>query len=84
MKKIRLTENELISLIKQTILEDQSVGSSPKKDKKKPNARCIPENVLPLDEIAGLSDDFITYGPGIQKSYILSRGTRFYNTISCS
>jgi hypothetical protein len=67
MKKIRLTENELISLIKQTILEDQSVGSSPKKDKKKPNARCIPENVLPLDEIAGLSDDFITYGPGIQK-----------------
>ena len=67
MKKIRLTENELISLIKQTILEDQSMGSSPKKDKKKPNARCIPENVLPLDEIAGLSDDFITYGPGIQK-----------------
>ena len=39
-------------------------SKSKKKDKK---ARCIPENVIPLDEIVGRSDEFSKYTPGITK-----------------
>ena len=58
MKKIRLTENELISLIKQTILEDQNMGSTPKKDKKKPGP-AIKE--IPPSQVIPLEDDFLEF-----------------------
>lgn len=65
MKKIRLTENELIKIIKKVISESSDEKSSVKKDSVKP--KCIPENVIPLDEIVGRSDEYGKYGSGISK-----------------
>lgn len=65
MKKIRLTENELIKIIKKVISESSDEKTSVKKDSVKP--KCIPENVIPLDEIVGGSDDYGKYGSGITK-----------------
>lgn len=65
MKRIRLTENELTRLIKDLISEDMGQSKEIKEKDKKP--RCMPENVIPLDEIVGNSDMFGKYGPGITK-----------------
>lgn len=65
MKRIILTENELTRLIKDLISEDMDVKKEVKEKDKKP--RCMPENVIPLDEIVGNSDMFGKYGPGITK-----------------
>ena len=65
MKTIRLTESDIQKIIKSVLLE-QDVLDKPNKSKdKKP--RCIPENIIPLDEIVGRSDEYSRYTPGINK-----------------
>jgi hypothetical protein len=65
MKTVRLTESDIKRIVK-TVLSEQDVldKKSNKKDKK---ARCVPENVIPLDEIIGKSDEYNRYTPGINK-----------------
>lgn len=65
MKTIRLTESDLVGLIK-TILSEQQTNDikSKKKDK---NPKCIPENIISLDEIVGRSDEYSRYTPSIDK-----------------
>jgi hypothetical protein len=71
MKKIRLTENELMGLIKRIIKEDLTVPipGEQKENKKKqpPKPRCMPENILPLDEMVGQADEYVKYSPGVTK-----------------
>jgi uncharacterized phage infection (PIP) family protein YhgE len=65
MKTVKLTESQLEKIVKQMLLEQPEVESKGKKKDKK--ARCIPENVISLDEIAGKSDEFSRYTSGITK-----------------
>jgi hypothetical protein len=65
MKKIKLTENTLRRIVKRVLKESEMTGNTEKKEEKK--ARCIPENVIQLDEIVGYADDFSKYSPGIKK-----------------
>lgn len=63
MKKVmRLTETDLKRIVNKVLSESDGENSKSKKDK---NPRCIPENVIPLDEIAGNSDEYATYLPGV-------------------
>ena len=65
MKTRRLTESQVRSLVTK-ILNEQDTNESKSKNKdKKP--RCVPENVIPLDEIVGRSDEYSRYTPGITK-----------------
>jgi hypothetical protein len=65
MKTVKLTESQLEKIVKQMLLEQPEVESKGKKKDKK--ARCIPENVISLDEIAGRTDEYGRYSPGINK-----------------
>lgn len=68
MKKIRLTESDLKLIIRSVLMEEESSNKklgSGKKDAVKP--RCIPENVIQLDEIVGQADEYSKYSPGIKK-----------------
>ena len=62
MKTIKLTEQEIKKAIR-TKLQEQSVGKN--KEVKKP--RCVPENVIKLDEIIGDSEHFNDYTSSIRK-----------------
>lgn len=71
MKRIRLSENELIDLIKSVInendLTNKMVGEDKKGKKEAPKPRCLPENIIPLDEIVGQADEYGKYSPGVSK-----------------
>ena len=63
MKKVtRLTESDLNRIVKKVLSESDNENSKSKKDKK---PRCIPENIIPLEEIAGRSDEYASYLPGV-------------------
>jgi hypothetical protein len=70
MKRIILTESDLIRVIKR-ILKENEMGLpeiTEKKGKKEPpKQRCVPENTIPLDEIVGQASDYVKYSPGIKK-----------------
>ena len=62
MKNYILNESELIKIIRKSILEQiGEIGEV----RNKP--RCVPENVIPLDEIVGNASDFMEYAPGVSK-----------------
>jgi hypothetical protein len=65
MKKIRLTESELVNLVEKLIKEEMKETKKGKKENKGP--QCMPENIIPLDEIVGQSDMYDNYGAGITK-----------------
>jgi hypothetical protein len=70
MKRIRLTESDLIRVIKRVLKENDmdQLDTTEKKGKKEPpKARCIPENTIPLDEIVGQANEYVKYSPGIKK-----------------
>lgn len=69
MKRIRLTESDLKRIITRVIKEDEmSQSTSQDKGKKQPpKPRCVRENMIPLDEIVGQSDEYSKYSPGIKK-----------------
>lgn len=54
-----INENELRKIIRNYLIEETSI-----EEKKQ---RCVPENVLPLDEIVGPSDDFKDYSLNLHK-----------------
>ena len=51
-----ISESKLRKIIRQHLLEETSIDS-----KKEEKPRCVPENVIPLDEIVGPSDNFKNY-----------------------
>jgi hypothetical protein len=68
MKRNRLNERDITRIINR-VLSEQENPSSEKKGKKKEDVkpRCIPENVVPLNEIVGFADEYVKYSPGIKK-----------------
>jgi hypothetical protein len=65
MRTIKITESQIQKIVGSVLTEEEMESSKSKKKDKK--ARCIPENVIPLDEIVGRSDEFSKYTPGITK-----------------
>lgn len=63
MKNSKISDYQINRIMKSIILEED--GN--KKDKKDKKPRCIPENVIPLDEIVGRSDEYNKYSNGITK-----------------
>ena len=66
MKHYTIKESSIRKTIRQTLMEEMGAESS--KEESKP--RCVPENIMPLEEIVGQSNDFITYAPGVTKRKI--------------
>ena len=75
MKRIRLSENDLVKVIKKVLSENEQPESN-KGKKEPPKPRCIPENIIPLDEIVGQADEYVKYSPGITKRRNLRRPPR--------
>jgi hypothetical protein len=65
MKTRRLSESQVNLLVRKVLNEQEKLESGSKKKVKKPN--CIPENVIPLDEIVGRADEYTRYAPGVSK-----------------
>jgi len=63
MRKFTITESELRKIVRKTILEQEN--GEMKEVQEKP--RCVPENVVPLDEIVGTADEYVDYAPGVNK-----------------
>jgi hypothetical protein len=63
MKHYTIKESELRKIIRRTILEEENMEMKEVKDK----PRCVPENVVPLEEIVGTADDYSEYAPGVSK-----------------
>jgi hypothetical protein len=63
MRRYNLSERELNRLVSRIIKEEDSET----KRKKEVKPRCVPENVMPLDEIVGRAEEFGRYSPGITK-----------------
>lgn len=62
MKVYNLKESNIKKVIRQKLMEEMGM-SEPKENK----PRCVPENVVQLDEIVGMADEFVTYAPGVSK-----------------
>lgn len=60
-----LTENQINRIVKKILNEDDGMGNKSKSKDKKP--KCIPENIIPLDEIVGNADEYVRYTPSISK-----------------
>jgi hypothetical protein len=58
--RYKINESNIRYTIKKVLLEQEA-----KEDK--PKQRCVPENVIPLDEIVGRSEEFGKYSSGITK-----------------
>jgi hypothetical protein len=65
MKNVKITEGQLDRILKNIVLEQEMGDTKSKKKDKKP--RCIPENIVPLDELAGKADEYSRYAPGVSK-----------------
>ena len=64
MRIKKLTERDINKIVRSVLSEEEMSSNSKKKDKK---PKCIPENVIPLDEIVGGSSEYSKYTPGITK-----------------
>ena len=65
MKRSKPSDLNLTRLLRSALLNEQKNDSKSKKEEKKP--KCIPENVIPLDEIVGTAEEYNRYTPGINK-----------------
>ncbi len=65
MKRSKISEAKISQLVRSILLEDENEGGKGKKQDKKP--RCMPENVIPLDEIVGGAEEYNKYSNGITK-----------------
>jgi hypothetical protein len=65
MRNNIINEDRLLKIIRKTLLESDQEKKKVKKDSVKP--RCIPENVIPLDEIVGRADEYGKYASGVTK-----------------
>lgn len=64
MKKSKLTDYKINRILRSILFEEDSKTNKKEKDRK---PRCIPENVIQLDEIVGKADEFNKYSNGITK-----------------
>lgn len=64
MRIRRITESDIRRITKK-ILNEEDSETKRKKEQVKP--RCVPNNVMPLDEIVGRSEEYGRYSPGITK-----------------
>ena len=64
MRMHKISESD-IRRITNRILNEEDSETKRKKEQVKP--RCVRENVIPLDEIVGRSEEFGKYSPGITK-----------------
>ena len=62
MKRFLVDEKKIRNIIRKKVLEESDIE---KKEEQKP--RCVPENVIPLDEIVGRAEEYVKYSPGITK-----------------
>jgi hypothetical protein len=62
MKSIIVNENSLKQIIKKQLISEMEKSEI---QEKKP--RCVPENVMPLEEIVGNADEYVQYAPGVSK-----------------
>jgi len=65
MRSNRLSESQINKIVKTVLKEDDGMGNKGKKEVKKP--KCIPENVIPLEEIVGNADEYAKYTPAITR-----------------
>lgn len=65
MKRSKPSDLNLTRMLRSALLNEQNINSKSKKEDKKP--KCIPENVIPLDEIVGRAEEYNRYTPGINK-----------------
>ena len=65
MRSNRLSESQMNKIVKKILIEDDGMGNKGKKEGKK--AKCMPENIIPLDEIVGNSDEYAKYTPAITR-----------------
>ena len=63
MRKYIVKESDIRRVLRQTIKEE--MGTEQKEEKQSP--RCVPENVIPLDEIVGTADEYVDYAKGVNK-----------------
>ena len=63
MRSNKLLDFKINKIVRSVLNEENEIN--PKKEIKKP--KCIPENVIPLEEIVGRSDEYSKYTPGITK-----------------
>jgi len=63
MKNYTIKESQLRKLIRKTISEQQNMEMGEVKEK----PRCVPENIMPLEEIVGNASEFVEYAPGVSK-----------------
>ena len=63
MRSNKLLDFKINKIVRSVLNEENKINS--KKEIKKP--KCIPENVIPLEEIVGRSDEYSKYTPGIKK-----------------
>lgn len=62
MGKTYISESKLRKIIREHLLEQTNIET-----KKEEKQRCVPENVIPLDEIVGPSDNFKSYSNSLHK-----------------
>ncbi len=65
MKRSNPSDKKLSRILRSVLLEQENGTSKGKKQDKKP--KCIPENVIPLDEIVGRAEEYNRYTSGINK-----------------
>ena len=65
MKGYIVKESTIRKAIRQQLMEEMDM-SEPKEGKEN-KARCVPENVMPLEEIVGKAGEYVTYAPGVTK-----------------
>lgn len=63
MSKYIVTESDIKKVLRQVVKEE--MGMEQKEQKQAP--RCVPENVIPLDEIVGTADEYVDYAKGVSK-----------------
>lgn len=60
MTKIILNEDKLRSLIRKKLISENE-------EVKEEKPRCVRENIIQLDEIVGMADEYESYAPGVSK-----------------
>jgi len=63
MKNNIVKESEIRKILRNFVNENMDSEIEEKKSK----PRCVPENVIPLDEIVGSADEYVDYAPGVNK-----------------
>jgi hypothetical protein len=58
--KYKINESKIRYAIKKALLEQEV-------KEEKPKPRCVPQNVIELDEIVGTADEYDNYAPGVNK-----------------